>query len=307
MLAVICPSNRPSCLASWWNAWREEFLAHDAKMYITWDDATTWDEIDKVLGHDSWVISRRSSAIRSWGFLKAYWDGATHFITLDDDCYPHTTDFVDQHLAALNHTGGWLSTITGLRPRGMPSDVKARVVAVNHGLWTGVPDIDGATQLANPGPYSYGTPTQYMPAGMYFPMSGMNLAFRRDVAPLMWFGLQGSGPGDLGWGYDRYDDIWAGIFAKRVMDHVGLTIRSGTPLVLHNRASDPVKNEQLERTGKSATEWLWRVVADTKLWCPTPLDAYRNLASGMKLPNEQYWNYVREGMQTWANLIERGV
>jgi hypothetical protein len=306
MLAIICPSNRPTSLAAWWNAWREEFLTHDARMYVVWDDAQTWAEIDDRLGKDAWIISRQSSAIRSWGFLKAYWDGADYFITLDDDCLPHTTDFVDQHLAALNHLGGWMSTITGLRPRGMPILQGNQVVAVNHGLWTNVPDIDGETQLANPGPYHYGTPTQFMPAGMYFPMSGMNLAFTRKVAPLMWFGLQGAGPDGTPWGFDRYDDIWAGLFAKRVLDHCGLTVRSGTPLVHHARASDPVVNELKERSGRAVNEWLWRNVAAAYLTSRTPIEAYRNLAANLELPTEPYWRSVRAGMLAWAALIEKG-
>lgn len=305
-LAVICPTNRPTSLAAWWNAWREEFLSHDAKMYVVWDDEKTWKEIDDRLGDDAWIISRRSSAIRSWGFLNAYWDGAEQFITLDDDCLPFTTDFVDHHLAALNHRGQWLSTIQGLRPRGMPDDTQGFPVAINHGLWVNVPDLAGADQLINPGPYKYQTPTQYMPAGMYFPMSGMNLAFRRDVAPLMWFGLQGSDPGGNPWGFDRYDDIWCGLLAKRVLDHCGLCVRSGTPLVFHARASDPVVNEAKEQSGRVVNEWLWRAVSHTRLLGENPLAAYRDLAQTLTLPNEVYWRKFRAGMRIWSDLVQKG-
>ena len=47
----------------------------------------SWEDIDKELGEDSWIISRKNSGIRCYGFLKAWQMGAEVIITLDDDCY----------------------------------------------------------------------------------------------------------------------------------------------------------------------------------------------------------------------------
>jgi hypothetical protein len=49
----------------------------------------SWAEIDADLKKDAWIISRRDSAIRSYGFQGAYRIGCRDFIyTLDDDCLP---------------------------------------------------------------------------------------------------------------------------------------------------------------------------------------------------------------------------
>ena len=49
-----------------------------------------------------------------------------------------------------------------------------------------------------------------IPKGTLFPMSGMNLAFDRElIGPAMYFGLM-----DYGQSFGRYDDMWAGWCAK---------------------------------------------------------------------------------------------
>lgn len=327
-IAVICPSNRPDRLAVWREAWKHEFDRDDVRVYTVPDTEETRAEIKAGLGEDEWIIPWRTGAIRSWGTIKAYRDGADVFIHLDDDCLPHTQHFIDAHVAALDHPARWMSTIHGLVPRGMPRDVKGMPrdvgvpkkgrescitaihdapgsVVVNHGLWKNIPDLDGETQLATPPPYVYETPTQWIPAGLYFPMSYMNIAFRREVAPLMWLGLQGMSPnGRVPWGYNRFDDIWCGVFVKRICDHLGLTIRSGTPWIWHDRASDAATNARLEAPGIIANEWLWRHVDAVPLTARTPARCYHELADRVEFPDEWYWRSLRRGMHVWASQFE---
>lgn len=306
VIAVIVPSNRPERKDAWLDAWAEELSDGRCDLYWIDDDRTTWTELDRRLGSKSWVIPRRTDCIRSWGFLQAYWDGADHFITLDDDCFPHTPDYVTSHLGILDHPGGWISTISGLVPRGMPRNQYRSVVGISHGLWSNVPDLDGATQLITPTPYRYDPVNQWIPAGMFFPMSGMNLAWKRELTPAMWFGLQGQDPTGRPWGYERFGDIWCGLFAKRVCDHLGYAVHSGHPLVRHDRASDPVKNELAERPGKEVNESLWQRVASPRLSARTVGSAYRELAGQVDLPNTPYWDKWRAGVEIWTDLLTRG-
>lgn len=311
-VAVVIPSNRPECLAKWYNAWRAHFEEHNAKLYVVWDDEQTRKEIDDALGPRSWVIPWRTDCVRSWGYLKAHWDGADVIVTLDDDCLPPPAMgnwFLDSHLGNLTSESGWVSTIEADRfyPRGYPKDSRAQRTAINHGLWENVPDVDGETQLTLGSVYNYAAVEKDIPPGKFFPMSGMNLAWKREVTPLMWFGLQGAEPNGDRWGYDRFGDIWCGLFAKRVCDHLQYTIHSGYPVVWHDRASDPHRNAELEAPGKRVNEWLWRAVSHVPLSAESPAAAYRELSYRINLPDTRYWWSFRNGMRIWADLVERGI
>ena len=80
-----------------------------------------------------------------------------------------------------------------------------------------------------------------------FPMSGMNLAFRRDVACLMYFAPMG-----LDQPFARFDDIWCGLLAQRICRHLDYSIVAGRPHVDHRRASDPFRNLVKEAPGVEA-------------------------------------------------------
>src|SRR5690606_30063118 len=47
-----------------------------------------YQDISHDLGQNSWIISRKDSGIRTFGYLKAYQLGADYIFTLDDDCFP---------------------------------------------------------------------------------------------------------------------------------------------------------------------------------------------------------------------------
>lgn len=310
MIAVVVPSNRPECLARWANEWKPQLDVLDAKLYVVWDDEQTRKEIDDKLGPGSWIIPWRTDCVRSWGYLQAYWDGADYIITLDDDCLPgHNPHQLGDHVGNLDSSLGWVSTIAAetFTPRGYPTDSLSLRTVINHGTWDNVPDVDGETQLALNGVYHYTHVEQDIPAGKFFPMSGMNLSWRREATPFMWFGLQGCDPKGERWGYDRFGDIWCGLFAKRICDHLGYTIHSGYPIVRHDRASDPLKNVELERSGKRVNEWLWRAVGQAPLSTTTPAGCYRELSQRIALPDTRYWWQFRNGMRIWADLCERGI
>jgi len=195
----------------------------------------TWQDIANDFGKNEWIFPRMNAGIRSYGFWKAYTMGADIILTIDDDCFPVDPDFVDQHVQNLSMKAPdkWINTYPHrghMFTRGFPYQVRNRYpVMISHGLWTNQIDHDAQTQLKvgqiNLPPYP--SIVQFIPKGVYFPMCSMNLAFRREVTPLMYFPLMGYDKHATHWGYDRFDDIWAGIFAKKICDHLGYGIVNG--------------------------------------------------------------------------------
>jgi hypothetical protein len=271
-----------------------------------------WNDIDRDLGKDNWIISRRNAGIRSYGFLKAYQMGADIIITLDDDCYPDDVDFVYKHLRnlRLKMPGAWFTTYPNpkwMYTRGFPYRIRKMFpVGLSHGLWSGALDLDAKTEirlqkLLNEKRYP---PTiQFMPFGYYYPMCSMNLAFKREIAPLMFFPMMGQNPDGGSWGYDRYDDIWAGLFSKKIMDHLKIGVVSGSPFINHRKASLVKHNHSKEINGMKINEMLWESVNDVELTATTPKLCYLELAGKIKFPKTRYFKKLREAMIVWANLF----
>ena len=271
----------------------------------------TWEHIKKDFGKDEWIFSRKNAGIRSYGFWKAYELGADAIITLDDDCYPVDRDFISQHLKNLDTKAaiGWFPTFPDRRfiyTRGFPYGIrnKQRVV-ISHGLWTNKIDLDGMTQQKHPGVHisPYPSIQQFVPQNYYFPMCSMNLAFSRAVIPLMYFPLMGFKPDGKSWGYDRFDDIWAGIIAKKICDHLGLSVVNGSPFVEHRKASDAKTNIQKEKNGMMVNETLWKNVDAVRLTKKSVTECYLELAQQVKFPNERYFDSLRKAMIIWIHLF----
>ena len=328
-VAVVVPTIREECLKRWLDEWRDD-LRDGARVIVVEDNPErsfavpegvehyAWCDIDADLGGKAWIIPRRTSAVRSWGLLKAYRGGADVIWTLDDDCYPEDwrrgtyLDLVTRALAAEAEGDSWFNTIdalsgNGLYPRGYPCGIRGaiRPVMVHHGLWSNVPDLDGITQLANPDfrlepCYGY----EDVPRGRFFPMCVMNLAWRREMTPAMYLLLMGQDQHGKPWGFNRFDDIWAGLFTKRITDHLGYAVRSGPPSIHHSRASDPVRNAELEAPGIAAHEDFWPYVSGIRLTGSTVGECYRELARAVAAyPGGEYWPRLGEAMTVWASLF----
>lgn len=279
-----------------------------------WVKHYSWEDIEKELKSDGWIIPRRSPAIRSFGFLKSIQQGAEIIVTLDDDCLPEKGikgNFIDNIVQNLNkewNDDRWWTTLRGesLFPRGYPyliRNKKQRTVA-HHGLWSNIPDLDGRTQKNNP---DFRTKafrkTEKVPRGQYFPMSSMNLAFKKEVVTLFYMLLMGEDNNGNRWGYDRFDDIWAGIFSKKICDHLGLAISSGYPSVSHARASDVDENIRKERRGIEDNEWLWEYVDKLNLLSDNPADCYIEIAKHIK-KKRGYWGKLANAMVLWVGYIK---
>ena len=291
---IVIPTIREECAKKFLEAWKDAFAGHDVIMVEDnpersfdlpdWVEHVAWKEIDEDLGGDSWIIPRRTGAIRNYGFLLAGRKKPGMIVTLDDDCLPcdSTEDFLSQHWRLLEVPGvdvpviDTLFAATGtyldddIFARGFPKKRYSWKTMVNHGLWNNVPDLDGETQLKHPDlRVTFSEHSLQVPPGILFPMSSMNVAFRPEALPLMYLLPMGEGQP-----YDRFDDIWCGWIMKKVCDHLGWSVRSGSPFVYHSRASDAKKNAELEAPGLLMNERLWRLIAGIKLSNAHPGDCF---------------------------------
>lgn len=272
----------------------------------------TWKDIDRDLGKHSWIMPRKNAGIRSYGFWKAWQMKTDIVITLDDDCYPiKTQEFIKQHVANLSLSApvNWQPTFPHRKymyTRGIPYGIRdKKEVVVSHGLWTNILDFDAPTHLLYQGlsiPEGFDF-VEFIAENYFFPMCSMNLAFKTKVAPLMYFPLMGYDEKGNHWGYDRFDDIWAGIFAKKIIDHLQFAVANGSPFVEHKKASNVFKNLQKEAKGIETNEYLYQKVNKVRLTSKTVLDCYDELVKKVKFPNEEYFNILKRAMNIWAGLF----
>ncbi|MCL5797593.1 MAG: hypothetical protein M1366_02220 [Patescibacteria group bacterium] len=272
----------------------------------------TWQDIDNELGKNSWIISRKNAGIRSFGFLKAFQLKADIVITLDDDCYPVTgQNFINEHVEnlSLSAPDGWYPTYPHRQyyyTRGIPYAIRGkREVVVSHGLWKNILDFDAPTQLLHqdlsiPDSFPF---IEFVPKGYLFPMCSMNLAFKSKITPLMYFPLMGYDPLGNHWGYDRFDDIWAGMFAKKIIDHLGMAVVNGSPFVDHKKASDVFQNLKKEAKGIETNEFLNSQLAHLILKSTALVDCYEELVEKVKFPKDDYFKNLRTAMKIWAKLF----
>jgi reversibly glycosylated polypeptide / UDP-arabinopyranose mutase len=223
-----------------------------------------WKDIDKVLAENNWIISRKDSAIRCFAWLWADKMGIQYdyLFTFDDDTKPLSKNHLAQHIENLKtpirtmmyNTVPQFTDNSPFDPRGFLGE-KIKVY-ISHGLWTNVPDFSAETQANLDGIYNWNLPQfrQEVPAGILYPMCGMNVCFRKEIAPLMYFGLMGQKPDGKGWNIGRWDDMFAGWLSKLWLDRINGGVLNGIPYCNHQRASNVAVNLSTERLWSGAPE-----------------------------------------------------
>lgn len=261
-----------------------------------------WEDIDNELGKNSWIISKRDSAIRSYGFLKAYQAGAGIILTLDDDCLPiEEIDFFKEHIKSINDAPKWTTSIPNMRTRGLPYENlgKLKKVVLNMGLWENVADLDSIQSFSDE--KKYFKPPDFhriMPSGQYWPLCGMNFAFKREIAVLTYFPLMG-----LDSPYRRFDDIWFGIILQKICHHLDYYISCGSPIVNHSRASNKFENLIKEAPGIKANEKFWEIVDEVQLTKTTPKGCMEEMGLQLEKNNDQYIKKLGTAINIWQNLF----
>jgi len=211
--------------------------------------------VETVMGDKYRLLYNHNDGVRNAGFyyVARALPQIEVIITLDDDVAP-IGDTIQDHLDALDMyvPVSWMSTASEFM-RGFPYGVRDEAeVVLSHGVWNGVRDWDAPTQLVrgNREVNFYRGP---IPKGVFYPMCGMNLAFKRKLLPWMYFAPMGPRVG-----MDRFADIWCGIESKRVIDDKGWAVVSGYATVLHERASNVWSNLQKEARGLELNERFWQ-------------------------------------------------
>lgn len=271
-VAVVVPTCRPDRLEDFLSAWREQFGDYNCDVLVVRDDTQAgevWHVTDtarrlvsdhhEVLGGQAYLVPRKTPACRGIGFayIAKNMPDVRWIITLDDDLVPDG-DTIGDHLEALckKVPVSWMSSTRhgGLYMRGFPYAVREEApVWVSHGVWKNIPDLDAPTQLVlgeDPEVEFYRGP---VPKGVLFPLCGMNLAFRREALPFMYWCPCVTLPGA-----QRFDDIWMGIHAKRELDEAGAALVTGFASCVHTRLSNVFKNLEQEAVGIALNEGYWR-------------------------------------------------
>lgn len=208
----------------------------------------------EIMGKYQDLIYNFNDGVRNLGFayVAKYLPKVEVIITLDDDVLP-LGNTIGTHLAVLRSHVPTSWMLTGTRyTRGFPYSIRTESeVVLSHGVWEGVKDYDAPSSLVigNPDMEFY---KGAIPKGIYYPMCGMNLAFKRKLLPYMYFAPMGPKVG-----VDRFADIWAGIHSKEVIDHNNWAVVTGYAKVIHEKASDVFKNLQKEAKGIELNEHHW--------------------------------------------------
>lgn len=201
------------------------------------------------------------AATKNRGIEEAMRRGADVVVVVDDDCFPDRNEvwslqgLIDKHLACLNaETWNLFVTVTDPPSRGTPyfnNSVKTKRVAASVGFWTEVGDYDACAQLVR----GATTPMKFhreIVRGQYFPMSGMNIAFR----PKQWLPWCQFQP------HERMDDIFMGYIFQRRAYELGYCFNLGGPLVRHSRQSNVWANLRAESKYMEANETVWQKIAE---------------------------------------------
>lgn len=220
-------------------------------------------DIEEDLGENSWIISKKDSACRCYGFLKA---DSKYVYTLDDDCFPAENpegievNAVKEHKSNLGSTShpSFFNTLYNQKlVGGFPYERRSgQPTAISHGLWLNIPDFGAPGQMADPDWRNdkYADAVVTVPYETMFPMCGMNLAFDQElIGPAMYFGLMGQNQP-----LSRHGDMFAGWCAKKVCDHLNYGVKSGKPYIWHEKQSDMIENFKKEYKG---TIWENKIIS----------------------------------------------
>ena len=277
-------------------------------------------------------IQRRNVAI-----LKAYSTGCDVIVTIDDDNYITTENYISHHLQLTKHqemniihsSDGWFNICDTLTernnrvffPRGYPADPRQPDIAperssyrdnvrsvVNAGFWLDDPDIDAVTRLASPVEVTgYQRDEQFSLAkGTWAPFNSQNTAIAREVIPAYFLSPY----------IGRYDDIWASYIVQRVAETMGDSISFGLPLVTQKRNPHNLFSDyELEKFGYQFCDIFCHWLRETTPQGDSYLEKTRSLVKQMRLflkssPNlethhREAFEALWDGYDIWCDIIEQ--
>jgi len=275
---------------------------------------------------------------RNFGYIQALLNNPDIIISIDDDNLPDG-DWLSGHINALKSTHlesissnniinpcEILDTNHKIFSRGYPiSEIsiasfgyspKRKIFkepVVNLGLWSKSPDVDCLLNLVYPDIESkgieVGLPRNFS-TNQYLPLNTQNISFKREIAPIFWnvymkdlFGLP----------FDRYDDIWNGLFINKICNHLGLPISFGDPISIHDRnVHNLIKDLQIEYIGILLNSKLWKYVMNLQLKESDIIGSYLELSNFIVKQEiffnselKKYFKELGESMKLWILILEK--
>lgn len=266
----------------------------------------SWHDIDTDLGKNYWIIPRNSSALISYGCYKAVKSGAKHVVILDEKAEPTEKGFFKQHLNFLNNEeeeNSWHDILANVKPKGVPFYNRQRKLPVmlNHGMWTENAILDAAVQLSITSETGEININEgIVPRGNYFSLSNINLSFNSEAAPLMYFLLMGT---HNDFPFDGYGDIWCGVIAKKIMDHLNWGCRSGHPFVINKQESNVWKSLKNDSNSLPVNESFWEKIDSIILTSDTASGCYTQIADVIGNWGHPYFQKLGKAMKIWNGLF----
>jgi len=287
------------------------------------------------------LIPKRSHAETSFGLLFMEKNDFQYGFFIDDDTLPIKGDYFGQHIKNLNFSGDieevssdtrWVNVLYQsfqrhkLYPRGYPyscmnektktSTKKISNVILSQGMWINNPDLD-AIRILNQGGLNgvceiklaeRDFARNFIAAkGDYKTVCSMNLAFKKEIIPAFY---QLPMDDDI-WKIGRFEDIWSGIFIKRLCDTMDKNIISGFPLCVHNKAPrSTFKDLMTEGPAMEINEFLWKIVDGIDFNSKDYFGMYAQLADTLergewKFLNGEFLNFMGAKMNLWLKAVDK--
>lgn len=275
----------------------------------------------------------------SFGFLVAYEENPKMVVEIDDDVFALNNKFLKLHYENLFMKKGivveskskWYNTLenivpsTGFFARGYPYNVNLRSeeyswkkngkeCVLNMGLWKNNIDLDATFILSN-GSTDGRLFTKVrklkrnkviIGKNNFSPICAMNTAFKPKIIPAFYQLFMNF------MGVDRFDDIWSGIFLKKITDYMGDNISIGEPLVEHSKKQRNIFDDiGKEYYGMKINEILWKTVDKIELSGNTYYDCYSSVIEGLENNLSHFSKDMRfmknqiEKMKLWLKVIDK--
>lgn len=291
------------------------------------------------------VIPEKCHAETSFGFLVAYEDEASIVVEVDDDVIAvpghdlvegHRRNLIESHGVRVRSKNKWYNSMENLSfnsnirefPRGHPYASECRDenyewieeggnCVLNMGLWSGAPDFDALTIIYHGGlngmckimAENIDRKKIIVCEGTYFAICSMNTGFLSKIIPAFYQLYMNHTE------IDRYDDIWSGLFLKKITDHLRDNVCLGAPLVYHNkRPRDTFKDLKKEIEGMIINERLWRVVNELSINGNNYTDAYLSLTENLQrhlskialnAHHEKFMKIQLTNMRKWTEITDK--
>ena len=289
-------------------------------------------------------IIKYDPSYKQMGFLIAAQDSDI-IINIDDDVFPKG-DFIGGHsivnknieIEEVSSNKNWFNTCHIMKnnqnriiyPRGYPYSKRKESykyslnkgnVVLNMGLWSGIPDLDAITFLQEDSGEMNGITDirntelikdrLMIAKGTYLPLCVMNIGFSKKILPAYYQTLQSV---DVkGWQLARYDDIWSGVFVKKVIDSIGDKVTVGLPLVKHEKTPrDIFEDIKKEFIGILVSQKLYERIAEIDINARDYFDGYSQLISGLRekeiyhdVEIQKYFEKLFDYMELWLQIVEK--